>query len=195
MSSEWSRFRILHVPLPSAARIRARFEILLLPGVAMVTGDFAGIPGTTLADSHRTLRSTSSSTLDAFSSYVLPILERRTTFFCEPEFFLSTFIMSNNRSTVSPLEAGIEEILRSERDTGRLYACKHRVRRPTATWESTPSDRATSASRIMPTATHSPCSMVGVSTASIACPMVCPKLTKFRSPVSRSSIVTMCALT
>jgi hypothetical protein len=38
--------------------------------------------------------------------------------------------------------------------------------------------------------------MLGVSTASIACPMVWPKLTRLRSPVvSRSSLVTICALT
>lgn len=104
-------------------------------------------------------------------------------------------MISRSLSTVKSRAAGRLAIRGSEIDTGRLYAFRHLVRRPTATWPSTPSERATSASRIIPILTHSPCNMAGVTTASIACPIVCPKLTRFRSPVSRSSIVTMCDLT
>ena len=43
--------------------------------------------------------------------------------------------------------------------------------------------------------THSPCNTAGVKTASIAWPIECPKLTRLRRPVSRSSMVTMWAFT
>ncbi len=195
VSSEWRRFLTRQVPFPSAASTSARFEILLLPGVAMVMGDLVGVADLTVTASHRTRRMTSSATTDAFSSYVLPILESRTIFLAGTSVLLVD--LHDVQQTVDrELLRGGKAVMRlSDSETGRLYACKARVRRPTATWLSTPIERATSASRMIPTETHSPCSIAGVSTASIACPMVCPKLTRFRRPVSRSSIVTMCALT
>lgn len=133
VSSEWSRFRIRQIPLPNAARIRARFEILLLPGVAIVMGDLLGVEETTVAASQSTLRITSSLTTVAFSSQVLPIRDKRTIFLFPPEFFLSIAIISINRSTVKPEAAGSEAIRRSVSDTGKPYACRQRVNRPTAT--------------------------------------------------------------
>lgn len=85
----------------------------------MVTGDLLGTAEMTVTASHKTFRMTSSATTDAFSSYVFPILDNRTIFFAGPEFFLSIFIMSNNLSTPSWLDAGIEVIRRSDIDTGR----------------------------------------------------------------------------
>ena len=106
VSSEWSKLRTRQVPLPSAASTNALFEILLLPGVAIVTGDLVGMALCTVTASHKTLRITSSATTDAFSSYVFPILLSNTIFFAGPEFFLSIFIMSSNLSTPSPVLAG-----------------------------------------------------------------------------------------
>ena len=160
------------MPVASAARRSARFERLLLPGVAMRIGLLLGKAGTTLTASERVLEITESATTVAFGSYVAPMRDRMTIFFCGPLFFLSIFMMSSSFATESERAAGRLAILGSDSDTGRLYAFKQRVRRPTATWLSTPSWRATSASRIMPTETHSPCSIAGVRTASMAWPIV-----------------------
>ena len=68
VSSECSKFRTLHVPFPRAASTSARFEILLLPGVAITIGDLLGVPDNTVTASHNTFRMTWSATTDAFSS-------------------------------------------------------------------------------------------------------------------------------
>lgn len=103
--------------------------------------------------------------------------------------------MSKSFLIVSWRAAGSLAMRGSATVVGKPYALMHLVNRPTATWPKTPNLRAISASRTIPTETHSPCKIVGVKTASIAWPTVCPKLTRLRNPVSRSSLVTMYALT
>lgn len=120
VSSECSRFFNLQVPQARAARTSALFEMLLEPGVAMLTGEFVGVPARTVTASESTLRITSSGTTVAFGSWVAPIRERRTTFFAGPAFFLSTFIMSSRRSMVSSFDVGREAIRGSCTETGRL---------------------------------------------------------------------------
>lgn len=191
VSSEWRRFPSLQTPDPSAARTRARFEIDLDPGVASLKFVLVGGPGKTWSAGERTRAITLSSTPVARSSAVLPMRERRTTFLTFPAFFLSTRMMSSSVSTLIPADLADLTKTGSPILVGRPCALRQRARRPTAAFPSFPRLLATSASRTIPTLTHSPCKTSGVTIASMAWPIVWPKLTRLRRPVSFSSMVTM----
>ena len=196
VSSEWSRLRTRHVPPLSAASTKARLDTLLEPGVGIVAGSLGMcVDSRTSMAGASTCSRRESGTALALSSAVAPKRDKSTTFFCAPAFFLSTRIMSRSRAVVSSRALDRATMRGSASDTGRSYSCRQRMRRPIATCGRPHTSRAISASRTMPIAIHSPCSISGVSTASIAWPIEWPKLTRLRSPVSFSSTVTIQALT
>ena len=68
VSSECNKFLSLHVPSPSAASTRTRFEMLFDPGVAIVTGLFLGTLETTRTASESVFAMTLSLTTVALGS-------------------------------------------------------------------------------------------------------------------------------
>mmetsp|Transcript_24733 Transcript_24733/g.69237 ORF Transcript_24733/g.69237 Transcript_24733/m.69237 type:complete len:319 (-) Transcript_24733:270-1226(-) len=172
--------------------------MLLLPGIAFMSALTTAPPtGRTMMLPASTRSMSASSTWTAVFFTSCPMLLSRTTRLRWFSFFLSTFIFSMRSATKrsqgnsvgSPTVFNIFLSL----VTSEGWRC--------------PRPRASSTSFTIPTATHSPCSVQGGGSSpsprrvhrstmmdSTAWPSVCPKFSKERTPLSRSSCVTTSAL-